>query len=56
MVENKENLEKIKKSLISAYSSPEKQKFLNEITKTDSLNQFNDNVLNNKESIMSLVG
>ncbi len=55
MIESKETLDQIKKGLTNAYSDPDKQKLLLEITNTHELNEFNDNVAKNKETLLALV-
>ncbi|HUQ84928.1 MAG TPA: hypothetical protein VM077_01265 [Candidatus Limnocylindrales bacterium] len=53
-IENKEVLDKVKKGLIKSYIDSEQQKLLLDITKTDDLNTFNDNVIKNKDALMAL--
>ncbi len=54
MIETKEVLDKIKKGLINAYSLPNKQKFLLDLAQTHELKEFNEKVLNNKETLLTL--
>lgn len=55
-IENAELLDKIKKGLINEYNNPDKQKFFMGLIQTDDLNVFNDNILKNKQYLMSLSG
>lgn len=55
IIENKESLDKIKKSLLTAFYDRGGQKLLFEITKTDDLKTFNENVIKNKEALLGLV-
>jgi F-type H+-transporting ATPase subunit alpha len=53
-IQDKENLEKIKNGLINAYYEHGKQKLLYEITNTNDLKTFNENVKNNKDNLLAL--
>ena len=55
IIENNEVLDKIKKGLMAAYNEPAKQKMLINITATNSLDTFNDNILKNKDTLIKLV-
>lgn len=54
LIEDEESLKKIKSGLIKAYSDPQQQKRLNEMTKTDDLDVFNETVMKNKDYLMNL--
>ncbi|HVF69184.1 MAG TPA: hypothetical protein VNA13_01320 [Xanthomonadales bacterium] len=54
VIESKEVLDKVKKGLINSYYDRGQQKLLFDITKTDDLNTFNDNVIKNKDSLLAL--
>jgi F-type H+/Na+-transporting ATPase subunit alpha len=54
IIENNEALNKIKKGLMAAYNEPIKQKMLINITETNSLDTFNDNILKNKDTLIKL--
>jgi F-type H+/Na+-transporting ATPase subunit alpha len=55
LIENKEELERIKKGLIKAYYNRGDQKIFFEITKTDDLKTFNENVIKNKDALLALI-
>lgn len=54
-IDSKESLDKYKKGLITAYSQEEKRKFLIGITDAHELNEFNQNVINNKDSLLAMI-
>ncbi len=51
----KENLDKIKNNLIEAYNQPEKQKFILNLSKAQDFKEFNENIINNKSALLSLI-
>jgi F-type H+-transporting ATPase subunit alpha len=53
-IEEDDILERTKKALVNAWRDPEKQKILLNLTNTDDLNVFNDNVEKNKDFLMAL--
>jgi F-type H+-transporting ATPase subunit alpha len=54
VVESKDNLEKLKKGLISAYAKSEMQDWIKDICDTTDLKTFNDRVLANKDKLLAL--
>jgi F-type H+-transporting ATPase subunit alpha len=54
IIETKDIMEEVKWHLVDAYYHRGKQKILHEITNTDNLVTFNENVMKNKESLLNL--
>lgn len=54
IIENNEVLSQIKKGLMTAYSDPAKQKMLINITETNNLDTFNENIVKNKDFLIKL--
>lgn len=55
IIEDKEVLEKVKKGLIDAYSDAEVKKYFKDLINIRELQGFNQNVLKNKDKIMSFI-
>jgi len=53
IIENKEDLEKIKQSILDAYYDRGKQKLLYEISSSTDLKTFNENVMKNKDQLLA---
>jgi F-type H+-transporting ATPase subunit alpha len=55
IIEDKEMLEKVKMGMITAYSGDEVKKLFAEMVKTKELDEFNKNVMNNKDKLLALM-
>jgi len=54
VINNKDILYKLKTSLIKIYDVPEWRKWMEDISSTNSIKTFNDNVISNKDKLLSL--
>jgi F-type H+/Na+-transporting ATPase subunit alpha len=54
IIENKDIMEQVKWHLLDSYYHRGKQKMLHEITNTDNIDTFNENVMKNKTSLLDL--
>lgn len=53
LIDDKESLDKIKKGLIAAYNNPNTQKSITDMINTEDINAFNENILKNKDTLMT---
>ena len=54
MIESKEMLEEVKKKLVDAFYDRGKQKILYEIVNTNDIKEFSDNVVKNKDALLTI--
>ena len=56
IIENKETLDKAKKSLITSFADEHQQKFMQDLTVADDLKTFNEIILKNKDKLFEICG
>jgi len=53
LIDSKEKMEKVRTKLTEAYTHPEIQKWLIEMTKTSDFKVFNENIMKNKDNLVA---